>query len=110
MKKLILIIAVMVSSMSMAQTWEMPLENSKDAREMEWYFSKHDKYISLYGNPTDVELYARDFVKRYNGSFDEPDFSNGEYMAWHLNNEDGVEIYLSFMILDGRGFLGVKND
>lgn len=100
----------MMSSMSMAQTWERPLVDHKEANPMEWYFSKDEKRIMINGSEAEMNAYAIKFVASYLGDFLSPDFSNGTYVSWNLSNEDGKDMKISYMVTDGKGILVVKND
>ena len=100
----------MMSSMSMAQTWERPLVDHKEANPMEWYFSKDEKLIMINGPESEMKAYATKFVESYLGDFSTPDFSSGTYVSWNLSNEDGADMKISYVVLEGKGILSVKND
>ena len=110
MKKLMLIIALTVSSMSMAQTYESPLKFTKHAPDMEWVESKDGESKIIGGTTDQIRHYAYEFLKTLGEDIGSPDNVVMNSNDYYIKNEDGSEIRISYMVFDDRSVMIVKNN
>lgn len=107
MRKLILMIALMVSTSGLTQTFESPLK--KRNSEMEWYEIKRGDYaVAIYGKEEQFNPYKAELETFFNISFDDPYMTEDGVSAYRSNADDDIKYHIVMVEVNGEVHLLVR--